>query len=367
MGFDPLTIGVGLAAGSSVLGAVGQDRANARNTRAQQAALAAQQQRQAQIDSFIKPYLNSGANPFASMLMSMLNGGTPGQPGFTMPSAVPSFTYNPAAIDPSVVTGSQGFNTGQDAIMQMLNRGITLPTDASLGEDLRSAGQKFDTSDLFASLAPQDARMLDEQVAQLRGSFGTLGQRFGTAAGQQERQLRGNFIQDVAARNAGIAQTSFENAANRNLQGLTLQAQREQFLSQLPLMQGQYQLSLADALQRGGLDQAGLLAQIAQANAASQNAAGQFNAGQQAQTSQFNAGQSQLWNQFLSSVIGQAGGLQQNQQSLNAQLLAIMAGQQPAGVVQQQPSPYPGAIGDIGQLLMFLPFLNSLRKPATPA
>lgn len=304
MGVDPLTMGLLLAGGSQVAGAIGGDRANARNTRAQQQALAAQAHQQALINSSAQGMMQQGQNPFAQMLMARLNGG-PG--GFTAPTALTAPT-----ISSDFVTGNKGFNSGQDALMQMI----------------RGSGQPFDTSKQFAALAPLDQRLIDSQVAGLRGSSTSLGQRFGTATMGSERMLRGNFAQDIAARNAGLQSSAYESAQGRNM-------------------------SAAGQLQQGGLSQASLLAQIAQANA-----------GNQIQTGQFNSAQNQAYNQFISQVLGQAGGLQQGQQNQNAQLLAIMAGLQPPGFAQSQPSSLPGAFGDIGQLLMFLPFLRGLQGGA---
>lgn len=295
MGMDPLTIGLGLSAASSLYGAVNQNSTNKRN-------LNAAQQRQGQIDQYIQPYLQSGPNQYASQLMKMLGGG-PG--GFTAPTP-----FVPTTIQPSAL-GTQGFNTGQDSYSQLL----------------RAGGSPFDTSKMFEALAPLDARALDQQVAALHGSAGSLGARFGTANMTREANLRRDFLQNVGARNAGIQQGSYESAQNRMLQA-------------------------AGGLQQGGLGQMGLLAQILQGNQAAQNQGGMFN-----------AGQGQAWNSFMANVLGQAGGLQNQQQGLNNQLLGIMAGQ-PAPMAQ--PSALPGAGSDIGQLLMFLPFLQQSMRGRTP-
>jgi hypothetical protein len=307
MGVDPLTLGVIGAGASGLWGAANQTSANRANTRAQQQALAAQAHQQAIINSLAQSQMQGGPNPFAQMLMARLGGG---QGGFTAPTGLTA-----PNISSDFVTGSQGFNAGQDALMQLI----------------RGSGQPFDTSKQFAALAPLDQRLIDSQVAGLRGSTTSLGQRFGTATMGAERLLRGNFAQDIAARNAGIQSSAFESAQGRNL-------------------------AAAQGLQQGGLSQAQLLAQIAQANA-----------GNQLQTGQFNAAQNQAYNQFIASIIGQAGGLQQGQQSQNAQLLAIMAGLPQQGFAQQQPSALPGAFGDISQLLMFLPFLRGLQGGTTGA
>lgn len=333
MGMDPLTIGLGLSAAGGLYGAFNQNKTNTQNYNAQQSAAAAQTARQGQIDKYVQPFLSQGQNPFASQLMQMLNGGVG---GFKSPTPQTPFTYNPASYNPSMVqpgtaaTGTQGFNAGQDSYMQLL----------------KSGGSPFDTSSMFSALAPLDQRAIDQQVAQLQGSQGSLGSRFGTATADRESNLRRDFLQNITARNAGIQQQSYEAAQGRVA-------------------------NAAGGLQSGGLQQMSLLAQIAQANAGAQNQAGQFNAGSANQAGQFNAGQEmqtgqfnqaaqQTWNSFMSQILGQAGGLQAQQQGQNAQLLSIMAGLQPPGVPQQQPSALPGGLGDIGQLLMFLPFLRGM-------
>jgi hypothetical protein len=441
------------------------------------------------------PQGSSGIMPWGGGMVNM-QGGTPSlsglasgrfnmvQPGvggmsFARPQAQDAFTYNPSSyapatignvpninpmmVDPSQINlaglpqvqaggiaaptinlgamGSRGFNMGQDALGQMLRRspGPSV-TDPTLALDLQNAGQSFNNSDLFSALAPLDQRTIDTQVAGLQGSMGSLGQRFGTATLDKERQLRSDFAQNLAARNAQLQSSSFENAANRQLQALGQRGTREQFQATLPLQQQAQQLATAQALMSGGQQQSSLLAQIAQANAANSlqaqtsnaqyglqaggmnqdaliraalanqgvamqaglanqgaglqaqssnagnmlqallanmgsmnqagqfgataaNQAGQFNAGQQTQAGQFNAAQQQQFNQFMQSIIGQASGMQSGQTTQNAQLLAIMAGLPGINAPQQQPSAYPGAMGDMSQLLMFLPFLQGLNKP----
>lgn len=446
-----------------------------------------------------QPQGGAGIMPWGGGMVNMQAGGTPSLSGlasgrfslnqpmnqgglsFAQPQNLGAYTYdpstynpatignvpsiNPMMVDPSTINlaglpqvqaggisapainlgamGSRGFNMGQDALSQMIRRapGPSV-TDPTLGLDLQNAGQSFNNSDLFSALAPLDQRNIDTQVAGLQGSLGSLGQRFGTATLDKERQLRSDFAQNISARNAQLQSSSFENAANRQLQALGQRGTREQFQATLPLQQQAQQLSAAQALMSGGLQQSGLMAQLAQANAANSlqaqtsnaqyglqaggmnqdaliraalanqgvamqaglanqsaglqsqttnagntlqallanmgsmnqagqfnatvgNQAGQFNAGQQTQAGQFNAAQQQQYNQFIQSVIGQAAGLQSGQNSQNAQLLAIMAGLQGVNAPQQQPSAIPGALGDMSQLLMFLPFLQGLNKPRT--
>lgn len=318
MGVDPLTIGLGLAAGSSVLGAVTGDRANARNNRSAQTAQQYALQQQQLINQQAGGLMQQGQNPFSSMLLSMLNGGGAGGLGkggfgFAQPQNVQGYTYDPTSYTGSTIglpqninaqqlapgqanlnmipqlsaqmltpgaIGSQGFNSGQDALMQMLNRspGPSV-NDPTLGLELQQAGQSFNNSDLFGALAPLDQRLIDTQVAGLQGSLGSLGQRFGTTTLDKERQLRSDFAQNIAARNAQLQSTSFENAAQRQLQALGQRGTREQFMATLPLQQQAQQLNTAQALQQGGLQQSGLLSQLFQANQGAGLQAGQANQG----------------------------------------------------------------------------------------
>lgn len=304
MGMDPLTIAVAASAASGLYGAFSGNKTAQNN-------LNAQQQKQEQINSFAMPYLQQGENPYAAQLKKMLTGGAG---GFQAPTTQQAFTFNPTLADPSSVAGTQGFNAGQDSYMQLLKTG----------------GSPFDTSKMFETLAPLDQRLIDQQVAQLQGSAGSLGARFGTANADREAMLRRDFTQNIAARNAGIQQQSYESAQGRSM-------------------------AAAGGLQQGGLQQMGLLQQLAQFNAGTQNQAGQFNAGAQTQAGQFNAAQSSAWNSFMSQILGQAGGFQNQQQGFNNQLLGIMAG---VPTPQGQPNQVPGALGDISQLMMFMPFLR---------
>lgn len=212
-----------------------------------------------------------------------------------------------------VSLNTQGYNTGQDGLLQMMNKNISAPHDASIDPMLQAGTGQFDNSALFKSLAPQDKQILDEQVNQLRGSAGSFGQRFGSQMMKQEGNMRGQFANNVAARNAGIQQQSFEQAAGRNLQGAGIQTGREQFFGQQPFQNAQLQMQAAQGLQQGGLQQAGLGLQ-----------AQQFNVGQNQQAQQFNAQNAinaSLASQGIAAQLGQANASNQLQAGqFNAQL-----------------------------------------------
>lgn len=271
------------------------------------------------------------------------------------------FTY-----DPSQIAGinTQGFNTGQDAMLQLMrsNPGGQATREAGLDTNLLSLGKgdsAFDNSDLFKALAPIDQRGLDEQVAGLHASAGSLGQRFGTAMNEKEALLRSNIQNQTNARNAQIQSSSFENAQARRMQALGLSSGRESMFNQLPLQYGNLNLGAASAYGNMVGQREGLNLQGQMANAGYANQAGQFNAGQRQMADQFNAGQGNIWNQTMLGAMSQAGGMQQNQNQYNAGLLGILNG---VGVPMGQPSAWPGAISDIGSSLGFLPYLIQMMR-----
>lgn len=101
-------------------------------------------------------------------------------------------------------------NPGNDALMQFLR------ADPS---------RQFDTSGAFTALEANDQRQIDQQANALRAGYSGLGARFGTAANRNEGRLRGDFAAQIAARNAGIAQNSFEAAQGRSFNAAQLFSQ----------------------------------------------------------------------------------------------------------------------------------------------
>lgn len=101
-------------------------------------------------------------------------------------------------------------NPGNDALMQFLR------ADPS---------RQFDTSGAFTALEANDQRQIDQAANSLRAGYAGLGQRFGTASQRQEGRLRDDFAAQIAARNAGIAQGSFEAAQSRSFNAAQLFSQ----------------------------------------------------------------------------------------------------------------------------------------------
>lgn len=244
------------------------------------------------------------------------------------------YTYNASTIGqaPLIGGGTQGFNSGQDGLMQSLARQYKGP-DAT-----QNGLQQFDTTNQFSALRAQNAQQLGLQVGALQGSAGSLGQRFGTAMNQNEALLRSTATTNEAAQLANLQSQSFENAQGRQLQaGMQMQGfgQQNDLANQQVLMQ------------------------MLTGNMNALNQAGQFNANAGQTMSSQNAQQGNIFNNLVMSGLSQAGGMQGSWQSGNAGLLGLLAG---LGVPQQQPSAYPGAISSIGQIASLYPFLQQLSK-----
>lgn len=88
---------------------------------------------------------------------------------------------------------SIGSIVGQDGISQLLRAN---PANKTL-EMMMNGGT-------LPALAAADNANTTQQVSQLRGGFGSLGARFGTAAAGAEGRLRQGISRDINVRNAGV-------------------------------------------------------------------------------------------------------------------------------------------------------------------
>lgn len=127
---------------------------------------------------------------------------------------------------------NQRLNSGQDSFLQYLraNPKALQPF-------------QFDTSSAFKALQAQDLQTTADQVAGLRSSVGSLGERFGTGFASREAILRSRLGSDIAARNAGIAQSSFQNALQAGLADFTGARQNQAQLLGMLLNSRQNQIS----------------------------------------------------------------------------------------------------------------------------
>lgn len=389
----------------SIFGAHSQDQANKRNFNAAQ-------QQQNLLNTLVQGQLNNQPNQYSTQILDFLKGAhantiggqgsspyTIGQNGNDAYHMTPATLGDAPMADAAQIDlgsiGTQAQNTGQDALMQMLKRDITPGTNPDLSLNLQQLGQgntQYDNTGLFNAIDQQGQQQLDDQLAQLHGSAGSLGQRFGTAMLQDEGRLRTNYALNNTLGKQQIGQQSFEAAQGRRqpalnlqgdllnqanqfgLQGLGLQQQAATNLGQLGQAGAGLNLQalLANAAnqQQSNLANQGILGQYGIQNANYLNQAGQFNAGQNLNVDQynsgmnfgqdqFNAGQQNLYQNFMLQALMGASGLQSGQNSLNAQLLGILGG---VGVPQQGGSPWGGAISDIGGLTALAPFLFQLQQ-----
>lgn len=172
--------------GSQMFGAWNQGRTNARNAR-----------RQEQFGQEARGWMQQGPSDLENQLLQLLTGGA-GSLG-------------------------QGFNTGQDSLMQMLNQG------------------SVDTTSLFKSWEPIEQRALDNSLSNFWGSTTGLGERFGSAAATQTGKIRGEQAENNTARRAETSVKLAESGADRSV-GIA------QALMQAALNQQQNQYSGMGAL-----------------------------------------------------------------------------------------------------------------------
>ena len=157
-----------------------------------------------------------------------------GETALNDPNTGQSFMDFSRLLDPSGM--STGANTSQDALMQLIRGG----TGASIGgfnanarvdgiqadvnqtaqsslEQLARDGSRFDLDAMFNALGLTEDRNRERSVAELQGSAGSIGQRFGTTMGLQEGRLRAQMEEDANLRRQGLARDSFESAQERRI------------------------------------------------------------------------------------------------------------------------------------------------------
>lgn len=215
MGVDPLTIGLGLSAASSLYGAFSQNKANKRAQDQAQQNFQAQQAHQKTLEDLVLPALQgSGAN-------------------------IDSLVYG---------RGGSDFNTGQDGLMQLLRN----PDPTGALTKAASGNTQFDTSKLFDAIKAQSGQDLGDQLVAARASAGSLGQRFGSAQQRMEALLRSRAVVGQNAAYTQAGQSAYESAQNRALTaGNSLMAGKQgyaQLIGQLLGQKNQNTVSLLGAL-----------------------------------------------------------------------------------------------------------------------
>lgn len=187
--------------------------------------------------------------------------------------------------------GGQRYNTGQDALMQMFR------------------ADPYDQTALFEAMLPVEQRLINQQVAGLRGNTSGLGQRFGSAMLREEGNLRGQALENQAARRQQLGFQAYEAQQGRAM-------------------------NAADLMTRYGLQQQGQ----------QMGGYGQLLGAEQ--------GRMGMQGNLLQMLAQAAQGRQGN----NMNILGMMQGFAP----QITGSPWAQAGGDMGQLLMMLPLLSQM-------
>lgn len=329
MAFPLLGVGLGISALGSLLGANSQ--ANARRDQAN---------RLAGLDKRAVGMMQQ-SSPWEQQLAAFMKQ-MQGQSGGVGPIT------GDFSIDPSQGPGAGAWNAGQDALMQFLRSDPTRQTgalDTNL-QGLLSTGNPFDwQGEMGSALRSQDEYDTSRALAELNGSMGSLGQRFGTANQHSTGDLLAQLTNARGVRNAGLAQGSFENAQARRLQAGGI----------LAGLEGQ---RTGDLLQGIGLAQQGG-AQQNQVALANQDAALRIALANQ-QGGQFNAGLGMDRNAQIMQALGLGGQLQQSRLGMNQDLLRMMFGgqmQDPAGA-----GGMGNAMGEVGSTLALLPFMQQLMN-----
>ena len=341
MGVDPVTMGLGIEAGSSLIGAIGGNKQAGAQTKA------ANQNSAFLREQAMNQMVGTGPNSYQTQLQDLISGIN------FKPSSAP--TYQAAQINPSQY--SPNLNTGNDALMQLITKGASGNADptgtAYLKSVVQGGGNPFDTSKEFQALGAVDKTSTQNQIDALlaANTAGGLGARFGTGLQQKQVNLQTQIAQGINARNAGIQQQAYTDAQSRA--GAAAGQLNSNYL------QGQgLALSGAQALNQGALSAAGINLAGAQANQNATNTASQANQGSTLQTTSMNNSQQNAVIQQILSAIMSGSGIQQQNQAHNLSVVQTMA-----GIPGQQVAPasqIPGAVGGIGQDAMINSILQSM-------
>lgn len=360
-------INAGLAIGGALLGGHEQDKANKAN-------LQAQQQQQQMMQQMINGQMLPKQNPYAAQMSDLFRGqqiqqwnpyeaqgytATQGQAPMLsgMPDALSYLTVNaPGGVSANQINPNFGamqiatpnginvqqvggprlgsdFNMGQDALMQMLNRSPGQQKDRAMEMQLRSMygnGGQQDLSNLFAAQLPGQLNLLDQQVSQLRGGAGSLGQRFGSSLRGDEMKMRTDFLNNVNLNQQNALSQAYDAGQNRRLQALGLGGQNVQAANQNAIQGAGVQQGAAQQLLNSAL-QAAQMGQTADLQNAANSLQAQgidINAALQAMQANQSAGLQANAQNLQAMLANQSTGLQAQQFNAGQSLQAMLANQQ---------------------------------------
>jgi hypothetical protein len=169
-----LPAAIALQAGGQLWGAWNQNKINRRNKQQMD-------ERQRNLEGFIVPRLgqDNGMGQIQQLILDFVNN-----------------------MDSNKLFGSgnQAWNTGQDALSQMLR------------ED------PYDPSGLFSAWEPIEQRALSQALADSFSQASGLGQRFGSSMMREEGRVRGEAAEGAAVRRQGAQMQIHDSTQNRRLQ-----------------------------------------------------------------------------------------------------------------------------------------------------
>lgn len=313
---DPMTMMMLMSAGSNIFGSVLGDRSAGKNRRAEQSFR----------DRMFKTgqgYIDSqGQNPWGGKIGDFMD--TLGKSNET------------GQFDLESIFKGSGMNLGNDSLMQMLRADPSTQMDAAaqkyLTGTVEGGGNPFDTSGLFSKLGEVDDMNLNRSATALRGSAGSLGQRFGSALGRNEALLRADTLKNTGARNAGIQSSAYEAAQGRAGGAAGM-------LSQNMLNLLGIKANAAEALNRSGQNEAGLRLQ-----------------GQSTLAGNRMSAEAQRLQAML-SALGLGSQTAAGDRDFIARIFGGMQGQSP---VPGQASSLPGAMGDAGMMFAIMQMMKGM-------
>ena len=241
--------------------------------------------------------------------------------GTALPSWVQGFTNNDIGLSNSFLDFNRlinpnamgtGANSSQDALMQLIRGGAgTQAMAGSAGisgfnanarvdpitgqvsdtarsnlEQLTENGGRFDLDSMFAALNAVEQRQQGEQIANLQGSAGSIGQRFGSVLNSQEGRLRESMQEQANLRRQELARQSFETAQGRRLQGAAGLTAQDQIINQIMGINQGNQTQVALGNLNAGVTARGQDANVAISNADNATRASVSNAGNQTAAAQ---------------------------------------------------------------------------------
>lgn len=322
----PMAIGAGIQAASSLYGAKQQSNA-AKN------AAGAANARYKENKAMGQGLMTQGPDQFTQGLLDFSNMAGPKD-------------QTASTVDLSSIFGdTPNMNMGNDALMQILRADPSKQVNGAMDRLSGLADTNpYDTSGEIGALQGVDAINNQRAVNTLNAGVSGLGQRAGGAKAMAAASYLRGANADAGARYADINRQAYTSNQQLRLNALST-------LGGLQDAATGRKLSAAEIYNRGQTDQAGLRLQGAQFNAGAQNTAAQNNV-QNALA---------FMQQRLAALSGGASA-EATRRGQNISIFDTIAGQ--PGPATPATGQVAGAAGDIGNLIMLLPYLQQLGKKA---